>query len=656
MRIKSVRIKNFRGFEDETILFDNHTCLVGPNGAGKSTVLCALNVFFQESQNATNVSHLVEEDFHNSNTDSPIEISVTFTDLSDAAKSDLDHYVRQNELVITAIAEYSPQSEKAKVEQFGERLIFKDFAEFFEAEKNKARVDDLRSIFEKITEGVDGFTSPSNSPTKAAMISALRSFEEANPELCTLERSGDQFFGTTKVRGKLEPYIQWIYLPAVKDASQEAEEASTTALGKLLQRTVRRKVNFEESLDQLRKSTREAYEELLTKEQEALSEISNSLGGRLAAFSHPGAKVTVQWSQNSEKSVVINEPRAEVKAHEGQFKGDLSRFGHGLQRSFLLAILQELASIEHDEATSDTEKKELPTLVFACEEPELYQHPPQAKHLANVLRQLSESGNQIFLTTHSPYFVSGETFEEIRLVRKVDVSGSSYTRSTTFENFAERIGKATGKKPDRPSVARAKLYAALRPEAAELYFGKCLVLVEGIEDRAYITTAIHLEERWEEARAAGLHIIPADKKSNILQLLTIAQEFEIPAFVIFDADGETKKDEHKSKHEKDNLALLKALSAPETAFPKEIMRGTNYTVWPNTLGDTITSDVENWNEYFNQAKNEIDPSAAGLKKNPVLIGETLYRAWEAGKKPESLMHLVDDILKFGSGDTTSESA
>ena len=45
MRLRSLRIENFRSFEDQTIPFDNYTCFVGPNGSGKSTVLIALNIF-----------------------------------------------------------------------------------------------------------------------------------------------------------------------------------------------------------------------------------------------------------------------------------------------------------------------------------------------------------------------------------------------------------------------------------------------------------------------------------------------------------------------------------------------------------------------------------------------------------------------------------
>ena len=117
MRIRSVRIQNFRGFEDETITFGACTCLVGPNGAGKSTVLSALNVFFQEASSATDVATLTAEDFHGGNTTAPVQITVTFDQISEAAKQDLAHYVRHGELVITSIATFDAQMNKAPVIQ-----------------------------------------------------------------------------------------------------------------------------------------------------------------------------------------------------------------------------------------------------------------------------------------------------------------------------------------------------------------------------------------------------------------------------------------------------------------------------------------------------------------------------------------------------------
>ena len=89
MKIKTLRIQNFRSFKDETIHFDDYTCLLGPNGAGKSNVLCALNIFFRETANAvTDLTALEEQDFHQKQTGQPICLTVTFSDLSEEAEGD----------------------------------------------------------------------------------------------------------------------------------------------------------------------------------------------------------------------------------------------------------------------------------------------------------------------------------------------------------------------------------------------------------------------------------------------------------------------------------------------------------------------------------------------------------------------------------------
>lgn len=49
MKIKSVKVKNFRGYKDETkIDFDDLTVFVGKNDVGKSTILEALDIFFND--------------------------------------------------------------------------------------------------------------------------------------------------------------------------------------------------------------------------------------------------------------------------------------------------------------------------------------------------------------------------------------------------------------------------------------------------------------------------------------------------------------------------------------------------------------------------------------------------------------------------------
>ena len=99
MKIDSIRIENFRAFKDETISLNDYTCFVGRNGSGKSTILNALNLFFREMKDSkTDLVHLSKDDFHHKDVDSPIRVTLTFTDLSDAAEADLKDYVRQGKL------------------------------------------------------------------------------------------------------------------------------------------------------------------------------------------------------------------------------------------------------------------------------------------------------------------------------------------------------------------------------------------------------------------------------------------------------------------------------------------------------------------------------------------------------------------------------
>ena len=46
MIIESVRIKNFRSIEDETLSCDRLAALVGANGSGKSSFLRGLELFY----------------------------------------------------------------------------------------------------------------------------------------------------------------------------------------------------------------------------------------------------------------------------------------------------------------------------------------------------------------------------------------------------------------------------------------------------------------------------------------------------------------------------------------------------------------------------------------------------------------------------------
>ena len=604
MKIISVRMKNFRSFADVTVPFNDYTCLVGPNGSGKSTILCALNIFFRETENATtDLCHLDREDFHQKNTATPIEIIVTFGDLSAAAERDFADYYRQGQLIVSAVATFDEATGKAEVKQYGQRLGMPAFKSFFRAVGDKAKGDDLKKLYVDIRQTFPDLPAPG---TKEAMIKALREYETNHSDQCELIRSEDQFYGISRGANRLAEYLQWVYVPAVKDATTEQLETKNTALGKLLARTVRVKTNFGERVQALRTTMQKQYQDLLDEHQHILQDLTMSLRTRLTEWAHPEATLKLEWHHDLEKSVRVEEPLAHIIAGEGDFEGELARFGHGLQRSYLLALLHELA------ASDDTNA---PRLILGCEEPELYQHPPQARHLASVLQGLSQGNSQIIVSTHSPLFVSGEAFEDVRMVRKDPVAKRSNIAHITSSDIAQAIALATGKEPTPPKGMVAKIHQALQPTLNEMFFAARLIMVEGQEDVAFIATYLNLLGQWDEYRRTGCHFIPVNGKSQLLQPLVIAKNMGIPTFTIFDADAD-KPDQNGSRtqHEKDNKALLTFLGKPdENPMPTETLWGTDFVMWHSDIGAIVRDDigVDSWQPY--QAKADTQYGHEGYR-------------------------------------------
>lgn len=191
MHIRSIRIRNLRTFKDEEVVLGAYTSLVGPNGAGKSTVLCALNIFFQETQGtSTNLSSLDIEDFHSKITEDPIAISVTFDGLSSEAQKEFGEYYRQGVLAVSAQASYDANTGTAVVKQYGQRKAMDRFKTFFQMYNDGKSAADLRAEYENIRADITDLPKPGS---KDANREALRTYEEAHPDDCVLIPSEDQF-------------------------------------------------------------------------------------------------------------------------------------------------------------------------------------------------------------------------------------------------------------------------------------------------------------------------------------------------------------------------------------------------------------------------------------------------------------------------------
>lgn len=650
MKLDSIRVQNLRSCRDVTVPFNAYTSLVGANGAGKSTVLFALNIFFRELQHGgVDVTRLVEEDFHKKNTTEPITITLTFSDLSPEAQADFAAYYRGGKLIITAEAVFDPGSQRAEVKQCGERMVMPEFAEFFKKQGDGVRVSDLKTIYGEIRAS---FTDMPAAATKDAMLQALRDYENSHPERCKPLRSKDEFYGFSKGANRLDKYVQWVYVPAVKDVSTEQTEGRNTALGRLLARTVRAKTQFAEHVDAIRQRAQADYQRLLQENQSVLQGLTTALQGRLTNWAHPEATIRLEWWQDPERAISIQEPAAQIIAGEDSFEGQLCRLGHGLQRSYLLALLQELAGA--DDATG-------PRLLLGCEEPELYQHPPQARHLFQVFQTLSESNTQVIVSTHSPLFVSGQMFEDVRLIQKDTLTKASRVASVTFDQIAATISAATGEAVIKPQGMRAKLQQALQANVNEMFFTQRLILVEGLEDVAYITAHLQLSDQWEVYRRLGCHMIHADGKEKIIQPLAIANAMGIRTIVVFDSDAERyainpgeDPECHIARtrplHVRDNNAILRlsGITTPDPLPTKSVFTD-RVVMWHSDIGSVVKEDIgaQDWQQFQAQADQELG-QPGGLQKNGLQIALALSKAWDAGKRSKHLDELCEHILQLGA--------
>jgi hypothetical protein len=276
-------------------------------------------------------------------------------------------------------------------------------------------------------------------------------------------------------------------------------------------------------------------------------------------------------------------------------------------------------------------------------------------------------------TIYQVYAQEGENFESIRMVRRSLDNNCSSIRQYTFAELAARFASVVNKPLRNSSATSAKLHQALQPSLSEMFFTQKLILVEGLEDVAYIQAWMVLTGRWDSFRRCGAHIVPVNGKSELIRPVIIALGLEIPTLAIIDADGDklmktdatgVKVDNPSVRldHERDNRALVRLLGGDEdNLFPSGVIWGDNLVMWPSDLADTakrefIVSLGPQGEAQLEAVENKAraDAGNAGdLGKNSIYIGYFLERLNKANGQSPSLDRLCEKILQFSAASTTA---
>lgn len=547
MQLLHAHIRHFRSLRNVAVEFGAHTALIGGNGAGKSSILKAVERFYSTAR------QLDADDYFGRDQTQPVEIELTFGNLTAQEQEILESRVREGRLVVTRVFDGSAGSGR----YYGSVLQNADFANIRAQTSATAKRDAYKALKAENA----AYSDLANAGSATAVDDSLLAWEVAHAGLLTLQRDDGQFFGFQNAsRGALQRHTAFVFIPAVREASADAADGKATAIGRLLELIVRGAILQRDDVQSFKAEMTSRYQDLVAPENmPELGVLADRLTADLKGL-YKDAAVGLAWREVAEFPVPL--PVADVSLSDDGFGGPVDRQGHGLQRAFIFTLLQYLARTssetpevkdapEAENASGGQQQPQAPNLILAIEEPELYQHPTKQRHFAEVLRGLSsgtlpgvEGVTQVAFACHSPMFVSLGKADEIRLVRRTSCAESEFKECELKSLDLGEVARTLEKGWNKPagSYTAATLVPRLHilgTELAEGFFANGVVLVEGRSDKAALSAVARLMGRSFES--AGIALLSAEGKENLDRPLVIFRSLGIPTFVIWDCDEGTQR-------------------------------------------------------------------------------------------------------------------
>lgn len=632
MQLVHARIRNFRSLRDVSVDFGAHTALIGSNGAGKSSILKAIERFYAPAK------QLDPDDFFGRDQSQPVEIELTFGNLTAQELDAFESRVREGRLVVTRVFDDSASTGR----YHGSVMQNADFMEI----RSQTNATNKRAAYKDLKDNNAAYADLPNAGSAAQVDEHLLAWEAQNGGGLTLQRDDGQFFGFQNAsRGALQRHTTFVFIPAVREASADAADGKGSAIGRLLELIVRGAILQRADVQAFRAEMSARYQELVAPENmPELGVLADRLTADLKGL-YRDAAVGLAWREVSEFPVPL--PVADVMLSDDGFGGPVDRQGHGLQRAFIFTLLQYLARSSSEvpatpaegdgEAGIEAASVPAPNLILAIEEPELYQHPTKQRHFAEVLRSLSDGAlpgvegvTQVAFACHSPMFVSLGRADEIRLVRRTDCEDTHLKqcelKALDLAKVAGTLERGWGHPPGTfTAESLVPRLHILGTELAEGFFANGVVLVEGRSDKAALSAVARLMGRSFEA--AGIALLSAEGKENLDRPLVIFRSLGIPTYVVWDCDEGT----NNAKPQTD-LALAKLCrpGVEDVAQPTGTRVEDCYAHFAVTLERTLKEEV-GAERHTACLAAACEPFGISPSKDTQKIPEVVYRMMSAAR-------------------------
>jgi putative ATP-dependent endonuclease of the OLD family len=590
LRIKNVRIQNYRCIQDLTIDFDTVTSLIGPNDAGKSSVLRILDWFFNGI-----TKDLTSDDLSSFSAEgSAIEIEVVFGSLE---QEDFEAFGEQ----------YLPPDAKI----FRIRRVWQDgnedaictvrSYELFTQIRDTNTAKAFKEAYERVRREHPSLELP-EAPTRAGGERALVEWESHNQELLD-ERpvNAQPLFGT---KGILRTRFMYAFLGVDMRTQAETADARGTLLSRITA-TIDRSA-AETELEDLYEQYRRREDAILTKliKPQTVT-VNDALTSEIAAI-RAGRGIRIEAGATRARTSI----QLGIHVSDGVRLSPLGLEGHGLQRAALLAGLLV--------ASGDAgEGRQGPAVMLAIEEPESYQHPAQSRQLARVLRERAErSGSRLAVcyATHSPIFVSPAHVEQVRRLNRTYQSQVGFAPAKVLSFSKARLRADLEGANLRPETLQAQIDAVFSEPFVDSLFAAGVVLVEGDTDKVVIE---ELAAKSEALECFGVTVASAHGKGNLVVAHAILSQLGIPAMTVFDSDsgnvdrlrkrGRSQQDIEREDRKNSNLnrAILEYHGIVNlTDYPVGV-QSTKLVAWDDNLEQVLEDTWPAWTATFESLLAEL---------------------------------------------------
>lgn len=422
MKLKTVRIENFRCYEDITIEFDALTTIVGKNDIGKSSILEALEIFFN---NETVKIDPTDVNIH-SEGNKVVSITCDFINLPDTLVLDADAETNLAEEYLT-IADDTLRVRK----QFD--CSKSKPAETVTIIANHPNLPDLESLLSLKESDLKKIIRDNaiESPLNGNPIMRKNIWSHFDAQYLLEEQEiSVAMAGTKDIWSQLQKYLPTYALfqsdRSSKDSDDEVQDPMKNAIKEALRQA-------QGQIDAIQQKVREEAEKIADETYEALKKISPELAHNLTPkFTPPTA---AKWNGLFSINMATDEGIP------------LNKRGSGVRRMILVSFFKAAA----DRRAKEDSRTDV---IYAIEEPETGQHPSNQKILIDSFYDLANSGNsQVVLTTHSPNLSKELPLESIRFVTRDNENKPLVLACTPDNDVIEKVFDALGILPDvKPHV------------------------------------------------------------------------------------------------------------------------------------------------------------------------------------------------------------